>query len=645
MIPRPTRFCCLPHRSCARAASLSLFLASTVLVAGEDPVVTESYAVEEARFEGPLSLAPWGHLVFRVKGGGTIRSGIDAEIPACGAPVQEPRATPAPPDERSRPSPGSWAPGSLEELPELIREVLGYDDHDEERARVEVLRGLIRITADRTLQAGVRKLVEAVAAMATAEIAVECAMVPVEVLDAAVPDWASRGPIVPDEAFEQALLDERTELVRLTARPGRRVAATVLESLPVLSDQEVNQTGVIPVNNPVVATVPSGMKVELRAALLEGGERVWLRLVAGKFSGSFRDFDPGEAAFGTLELPTVDQTLLATTLTLPPGKVVLAGLSEARGSGLGSPEAGGGLAVLLRASPRQPVPGPDPIPLGDGSIWVAAIPELGSLDDRLWRPTVEDRPLGETLEVCMTRAGLQDDDQPFGWRVYRGGTLAVWGNHEKVAKMRRAVTEVADRARRTLSVVLEIWDLPRAKALDLVRSAEGGRLLPADWKRQIPAEGAARRRRFAATGTDGEVLALFDADVATYLVGSSQVSGGTGFAIVERSDPETTTCGSGTELWLRAQIPGDGRARLRLEGVDARVEGTRKVVAAFPVQVSGAGGVSPMATRAVTLELPSQRVAHWTADVDLPLDRDAVVEARIEGERGTLLTARVRELR
>jgi hypothetical protein len=125
-----------------------------------------------------------------------------------------------------------------------------------------------------------------------------------------------------------------------------------------------------------------------------------------------------------------------------------------------------------------------------------------------------------------------------------------------------------------------------------------------------------------------------------------QVSGGTGFAIVERSQPVTGTCGDGIELRVRADLlAGAGRARLRLQGAEASIREERKATMRIPFVGAAAvqGQEVIQQSKEMELTLPRQAVAYWEVDRTLPLGRDAILQAGAgEGEDAWLLIARVR---
>jgi hypothetical protein len=626
-------------------------LIPTLVPAAESSLTTKSYPLEPSRFEGLFSLTPWGQLVLRPPSSDLDPAPIDRELPVFGAfaPIWSP-AGEGEEIEISDPPEGIWSGGpDGEQVWEWIQGPGVASTENEETepdpVRTEFTHGRIIVTASRDVQARAGKLLEAIAALATEEIAVDCALVPVDVLKTAAPDESWMGSIVTEAAFDAMLREPRTQLVSLTARRGAKATATSREAQGAVVAQEVNQTGVIPVVNPVVKGIPTGFKVELRAASVEEGERVWLRLVAGSFRGTLRQVDSDADQFGTLELPTVDQTLLSTTVVVPAGEPTIVGLSELHGK----------LALVVRAQPRSDRARLTRDPLGDGTLWLASIPDLAGADERPW-PTPQEgrleafspayRDPDDVLSEALHRGWLPSEEIEIGLEASPTGVVLAWGRSTSLESLRRGMGELEAEAHRTASVVLELWNVPRARALEVRAAAARGKLLPDGWADGLTQAEGGTLRRMATTSAHGETVGLFDAEVATYLVGSDQVSGGTGFAIVERSQPQTATCGTGGGLWLRADFSDDGgSARLRVEAADAVVEEVRSVEAVFP-NLAGyvsedEGSDAEMARTSLKLELPRQRVTHFAVDVTVPIGRDALLQTRLDGDRGTLLVGRV----
>jgi hypothetical protein len=168
-------------------------------------------------------------------------------------------------------------------------------------------------------------------------------------------------------------------------------------------------------------------------------------------------------------------------------------------------------------------------------------------------------------------------------------------------------------------------------------------------------------------GVAGQPLALLTAKIKTFVTDVELVSGGTGFAIIQVADLVPKTCGDGTDLRLRVELAeGAGQARLKLEGGDVKLLEERPVAATYPDMplYSGPGGGTdggssqgppPAAARAATQQgndkiikqvqftLPRQSVQYWTSEINVPLDREVILQTdAAEGEAATVLVGRVR---
>jgi len=97
--------------------------------------------------------------------------------------------------------------------------------------------------------------------------------------------------------------------------PDRRWIA---EIQAFLFDQEVNQTGVIPVVNPVIESPWAGDRLEVCPFVLPGGT-VWLDVAVGRLRVKAEAKDLGKD-FGRLEFPATDQTLIGRAASSRPGK-------------------------------------------------------------------------------------------------------------------------------------------------------------------------------------------------------------------------------------------------------------------------------------------------------------------------------------
>src|SRR5262249_4733598 len=158
----------------------------------------------------------------------------------------------------------------------------------------------------------------------------ECLLVPLEVLDKKAPSWSTEGPLLAGSVFEEALADPRSRLLSVVARDGQRVGSASKDVQPLVVDHEVNQTGVIPVTNPVIDAPFAGDRLEVCPSSMPGENAVALDMSVGRCRVTARKTTLG-LDWGDLELPITDETLISASTVAVPGKTLVLGL-------LGGPE-------------------------------------------------------------------------------------------------------------------------------------------------------------------------------------------------------------------------------------------------------------------------------------------------------------------
>jgi len=120
--------------------------------------------------------------------------------------------------------------------------------------------------------------------------------------------------------------------------------------LEVLGDTEVNQTGVLPVVNPVKDLLRLRFAIEVEPLLLEPvGLRLEIQAAHVSTAGEPR---LRKTHYADLELQSVEERTVRTTLFLPFGRTALAGSFVERGDDGNSRE----MAVLVRAQPAAAPP-------------------------------------------------------------------------------------------------------------------------------------------------------------------------------------------------------------------------------------------------------------------------------------------------
>lgn len=560
---------------------------------------------------------------------------------------------------------GEMARKGLEEigLPEAeVSEVSKGPPCVRVRAKPEALRAVERSFAE-------------LAREANTEIAIEAILLPEEVLSRIAPAWAPEGPVLSDEVFREALLHPSSRLLRAVARNGQAVAAGLRDFRPIVSGSEVDQTGVIPVNQPVIEAPPAGEALTVRPILLAAGDAVWLDLALGRRRVQAEAREIGED-WGCLELPIAEKVWISTSAVVRPGNALVAGSVGGKG----------GLTALVRASVRRPaVPPPEGGGTGEKAPPAISAHDLSPLlegSGRTWPPGgnaccgarvsflsswAGDFDLGrcgfyarrprwgcEFLTERLREAGIEEGGA--WWRCPR---LYVFG--DRAAKVREFVARELEKLSRLIAIDVRVWSAPRGCVFTILERAEGGRLLPEGWERELEGERDASVERYFVTGAQGEMLGLLASKEKSLVVGAREVSGGTGYAVLQRSSIDVRSFADGTELWLQAVPSPDATClRIAVGGLRVRLVEERPVAVtilslADPIQAgsaqpsgsSDAGTAQGMAIaerrKKIQLTLPRQAAELWSAETEVPSGRDVVLQVDApEGDRATLLVARAR---
>ena len=641
----------------SRSLLASIFLVACAAAAGEEPPGdTRSYDLS------PL-VRPVRNASFVLEPRGSLNLESNDLGPAqkdswlSDAPPFGPEP-PAPP-QGSGPAPEESPGMNREEIERLVIDVLVAAEMGEDAAmealswRGNVLTVKAPAPARSALDAQLAPLVESAGML----IAVECILLPLDALEALAPGWRSSRGELPPEVFDKALLEERASYLSVAARSGQRAATGSRSTTAMITDHEANQTGVIPVLNPVVDTPISGDRLEVRPVLLGGKGLIWLDLAVGRTRLEAREVELG-GDWGKIELPTTKETIISTTLALAPGAAAVAGLVHDKD----------GAAALVRASIRGG--------RRAGTERRGAVPSHDSYDVRLfleprparrWPPAAfQDRlspswppyPDGDALQRRLeraARAGAPDEDLEMSF----DRRLGVRGSEGARKRLQAALEAEVEAMARVVSVDIDILTLSRAGLAKVRKAAGASSVLGKDWRKALEPAEITAERRCSLTGIAGQVHAAREAVVRSYVIDVNQVSGGTGFAILSVADPEIGTCGDGLELRTLAEVlPGDRAARIRLEGGLARIFEERTLTATFPAVpvFTGTGsesGARPAAAgligevvKTISLTLPRQSLEHWSEEVEAPLDEDVILHmgAR-EGPSATVLVGRVRLVR
>jgi hypothetical protein len=657
------------------------------LVMGEEPkkITTRRYdlsAVVNPARNHPFVLRPQGNLIFRARG--DYESGRWDGIPSFGSDPEIARGTGVALDV-GLPAIFNEKLLAREGIGEQISLLLGSEGLDSEERNTSWSGSVLQVTAPPAAQEIVASFLSPLEEAGSILIAVECLLVPVEVLEKLSPDWRSSGPYLAEDVYKKALRDGRSRLLSTVARSGQVVASGSKEVVPLVVDQEVNQTGVIPVVNPVVESPLSGDRIEVCPTLLDGQDAVWLDLGIGRFRVTSRKYNPGRD-FGDLELPITDEALISTTAVAVPDKAFVAGILEGR--------EGSGLAAIVRVKVKKPA-GPAS-PAGAEASRITRVFSVSHLvtdyPRRAWQPepagpsptappghggvgftfdggTVEPVARSELLLQALQGEMAQFREEEYSTSLIGRGNLLFSGTPRAAEAIQRILENLSKPLCQAVAVDVDLLSVPRSVLGQVLAAAEDGTVLADGWEKTIEAKEGLKKRRFTAMGVPGQPLALLVAKIKTFVTDVELVSGGTGFAIIQVADLVPKTCGDGTDLRLRVELAeGAGQARLKLEGGDVRLLEERAVTATFPdlpVYSGGGGGAeggssqgpSPPPVRPssqgsndkiikqVQFTLPRQSVQYWTSEINVPLDREVILQTdAAEGEAATILVGRVRRV-
>ncbi len=492
---------------------------------------------------------------------------------------------------------------------------------------------------------------------ASEPVGIDAVLAPAEVLDAAFPGWRASGPEgLPVEALEKALADPQSRSFRLEARSGELVASGGRTIGLFHAGSEVNQTGVLPVSNPVLVTPMAGARLEVLPVLLPGGGRVWLDVRMGSFHPEAEPRVAGDE-WGRFDFPRVDETLVATRLMAERGKAIVAAVMEE-----GAP-----CALVLRVAAPRTVAARRGSPAGRIAVHHLA-PLLSQGGNFPWPFAPEKAEAGEGMRppesegirsrlLAALGEGFEDRAGD-GKRICSAlsDRMVVAGPPDAHATVEAILGREAGERSRMVAIEVVAVEAP-APALTRIRGLTeggpgGGGVLPVGWETVVEALKDVRLHRFAVRGCHRAVHAVRQARVRRFLTEYSRVSGGTGYSTVECIQPETSSCADGAEMRLRADLDGDparpGRtARLQVDGAIAAILDERELKVPYRLHGgsgsdgSPSGAEPPRGSRSeregtARLSLPRQKFTRWDLERRVPLGRHVVLQTE-SGEYGAVV--------
>lgn len=540
-------------------------------------------------------------------------------------------------------------------LVELIRRNIAEDSWASTLNSIEANERELVVRNVPSVHAAVEALLASLRARRARMFRLDVALVPAEAVGERDPE---REPSLEAEAFDRivAAAGERGSRLGLIAYNEQTVSGSTGKLRAARTDDEVNQTGVLPVVNPVVESLPIGVTVEATPFAIPGTDWLELELRVARLR------EAGEARtlptfFGEIESVPLHEDSLETTLLLASGRTAVAGVFEATRLDGKREE----FAVIVRAR-RTDLDGGRAAPPPVAETFHLRIHDLGTaLLGGAGEPAVLDEETVETL--------IRTNVDPEAWKDERaslsvgaGRFLHVVARDETHEAVRAWAGGLIRKACRIALVRAEVLEAPASAALGIARLAGSSGLLPEGWREGDAGRALRARLRLVAQGKLARRIRARAFDARSYLADVNAVSGGTGFSIMEVPDPEVRSAGTGFELEARARpLLDPGRHELELRLDEARTELSRSAVVLLPAQLGSgipaaapsgsAAETGPLVMRRISVPLPYRvELPDWTAlrcaaSVVLPAERDVLVRIA-EGEpgRAVLVVARVRVL-
>ena len=577
--------------------------------------------------DSPLRAAPHGHLVFASQ----YDSPANRVTPRYGderAPVDGGTAEIELTSGAKRPSPTKQA----HRFTELLDAFLTDWESGETQSQISVVSGNAhffgppseRAIADRVVQFAQR---------ARTEIAVEVLLVPVGAMDSLVPDWEARVPTLTGEECDALFLDERTALFSVTARSGQLVTNGTRRVRALITDHEINQTGVIPTTNPVLSTPRAGDLVHARPLLLPDG-KVFIDFAFESVALQHHRQELG-IYWGELDLPVSRERLISMSTVLTHDRPVVLGWLGADNS-----------AVLIG---RARVAAKEALPQTEQRLqaYELGVVTRDSSFRRWWKPgpfadTYTHWDMAEAVERLIGEAAMELDR---GRVQFHEGVLFVDiepDSHEAIAQF--VATETNQRTQ-LVTFKLEELEISRQAFSFILGESADGFILAENWREELQGDDVISRTSYGFSGVCADVQVLRHANLKSLITGVENVSGGTGFAIIERTDPVVGRCGSGSELRVKIDlVPDTDNAFVQLKGVSTELVEMRSALATYPSvgAQTQSGSALTRVVKEIHVGLPEQNVRHWNVQRQVPIGRDVVLHASTAvGAGGTLLIARV----
>ena len=534
---------------------------------------------------------------------------------------------------------------SAEILEALIRRNISEDSWANVRNSIDLDGERLVVVQTDDVHARIDAFLAALRARRASMVAIEVVVVPASVLGTGVD---ASGPWITDELFAQAAsaAGERATSVALTAYNEQTTSGLSGHLRNTVFDVEVNQTGVIPVVNPVVQTLPIGVSLEVRPTAIAGTDwfRVGLEVTRLEEAGEIAQ---RRTLFAEIEFFPLAEESVDTVLLVRAGRPAIAGRFTDRQQDGSMRE----FAVIARLTPIT-VTGDAPERPAIGGFHERVL-DLSFLLEPLSRG---ERPLSRAAWLRVIRAQADPDawlDERAEMEFSGGSYLHVTARPETHRAVREWVdARIRERAR-VATVAVSEYSGPIDAVLAVVGAAEGQIYLADDWRVSDAGKRLERRSTTHVAGALGCRLRARGFDARSFVGDVECVSGGTGFSIIEMPDPIVESAGNGFELDATVAPRLDASSvQLALEWARCR-SSFESQIEFFPgVQMAANdGGVTiengeyrgqVTVRMPYVIDLPSQRVDTYRASLPLAVGRSAAL--KVQKRRGgvaSLLVARV----
>jgi len=520
----------------------------------------------------------------------------------------------------------------------LIQRTIAPDSWRNSRNSLEARDGRLAVVQTPDVLEKIDSLLTLLETRESRTFGIDLAMVPPESLEKAAPLCLRPGssPWLDGDVLDRAVAADPARAAVLCAQAAEGAPAHLQPPAValLLGDLEVNQTGVIPVTNPVVEPAFLGLhaKAVVRSGPIDGRLRVDLELGRAGLRGKP---ERRRVLGAELDLPVTEREQAGTSIAVEDGRTAFVGFFSPGASAQGGPGdmKTAAFAVLLRVRGSTPAAGGQPVPSLPGLI------EAGVL---LFEPrdhSIQGLPAArrsdskaaprEDLVLGAAAAALDpaNIDAARERIALAHGAVLVVGSEEDARRVR---LELARLARERLRMItLDLWQ-GQAESGELAGAAGSSVLLDPSWIEKIGSRPGLRARL---SGVRGARMSLASVVARSCVTDVNMVSGGTGMQITVAADPEVEAIGAGLILDASCDIvPGEPWAQLEVSGELARppVFGRQaRARSSLEVKPAPAGDRTPIEATAewVLIDLPDEDTDLWRHLLTAPLGRPVLLNA------------------